>query len=96
MKKRLIGTLLMGALFVSSTSVFVSCKDYDDDINALQLKQQSLEQSVAQKEAAILSAINELKSVDNELKAKDAELAAADARGFGIDVVYPFPHDSRL
>ena len=33
MKKRLIGTLLMGALFVSSTSVFVSCKDYDDDIN---------------------------------------------------------------
>jgi hypothetical protein len=69
----------MGALFVSSTSVFVSCKDYDDDINALQLKQQSLEQSVAQKEAAILSAINELKSVDNELKAKDAELAAADA-----------------
>jgi hypothetical protein len=33
MKKRLIGTLLLGALFVSSTSVFVSCKDYDDDIN---------------------------------------------------------------
>ena len=33
MKKRLIGTLLLGALMVSSTSVFVSCKDYDDDIN---------------------------------------------------------------
>ena len=35
MKKRLIGTLLLGALFVSSMSVFVSCKDYDDDINNL-------------------------------------------------------------
>jgi len=33
MKKRLIGTLLLGALLVSSTSMFVSCKDYDDDIN---------------------------------------------------------------
>ena len=64
---------------MSSTSVFVSCKDYDDDINALQLKQQSLEESVAQKEAAILNAINELKAVDNELKAKDIELAATDA-----------------
>ena len=33
MKKRLIGTLLLGALMVSSTSMFTSCKDYDDDIN---------------------------------------------------------------
>ena len=36
MKKRLIGTLLFGALVVSSSSVFVSCTDYDDDIKSLQ------------------------------------------------------------
>ncbi len=36
MKKRLISTLLMGAFVVASTSMFVSCKDYDDDINNLQ------------------------------------------------------------
>ena len=32
MKKRIFGTLLMGALVVSSVSTFTSCKDYDDDI----------------------------------------------------------------
>jgi hypothetical protein len=36
MKKRLLSSLLLGALLVSSTSVFVSCKDYDDDISNLQ------------------------------------------------------------
>ena len=28
-----MSTLLMGAFFLASTSMFVSCKDYDDDIN---------------------------------------------------------------
>jgi hypothetical protein len=36
MKKRIFGTLLMGAFLVASMSTFVSCKDYDDDINNLQ------------------------------------------------------------
>ena len=33
MKKRLFSTLLMGAFFIASMSMFTSCKDYDDDIN---------------------------------------------------------------
>ena len=36
MNKRFLSTLLFGALFIASTSVFVSCKDYDDDIKNLQ------------------------------------------------------------
>ena len=36
MNKRFLSTLLFGALFIASTSVFVSCKDYDDDIQNLQ------------------------------------------------------------
>ena len=35
MKKRFFGILLMGAMVVASMSTFTSCKDYDDDINAL-------------------------------------------------------------
>ena len=36
MNKRFLSTLLFGALMIASTSVFVSCKDYDDDIQNLQ------------------------------------------------------------
>ena len=78
MKKRLIGTLLLGALFVSSTSVFVSCKDYDDDINSLSSSIQKLESEVAQKEAAINSAISDLRNITSDLetnyKAADKQL----------------------
>ena len=34
MKKRIFGILLMGAMVVASMSMFTSCKDYDDDIQA--------------------------------------------------------------
>jgi len=36
MKRKIFSKLLMGALLVASVSSFVSCKDYDDDINNLQ------------------------------------------------------------
>ena len=35
MKKKFIGSLLLASLTLASTSTFVSCKDYDDDINGL-------------------------------------------------------------
>ena len=34
MKRKIFSTLLMGAFFIASMSMFTSCKDYDDDINA--------------------------------------------------------------
>ena len=35
MKRKFISALLFGALVTASTSTFVSCKDYDDDITEL-------------------------------------------------------------
>ena len=36
MKRKIFSKLLMGALLIASVSSFVSCKDYDDDIDNLQ------------------------------------------------------------
>ena len=65
MKKRILGTLLMGALFVASMSTFVSCKDYDDEINDLQAQINSLSSLVDQKENSIKSTISTLESTLN-------------------------------
>ena len=35
MNKKFLSAILFGALMVSSTGTFVSCKDYDDDIDAI-------------------------------------------------------------
>ena len=42
MKKKIFSTLLMGVFTLASMSMFVSCKDYDDDINDLDAGQQEL------------------------------------------------------
>ena len=42
MKKKIFSALLMGVFVLSSMSMFVSCKDYDDDIDGLDTKQQEL------------------------------------------------------
>ena len=36
MNKKFLSAVLFGALMASSTGTFVSCKDYDDDIEDLQ------------------------------------------------------------
>ena len=36
MRKKYLSALLFGALLVTSTGTFTSCKDYDDEINGLQ------------------------------------------------------------
>ena len=38
MNKKFLSAVLFGALMVSSTGTFVSCKDYDDDIENLALQ----------------------------------------------------------
>ncbi|UVO95294.1 DUF4988 domain-containing protein [Phocaeicola vulgatus] len=35
MNKKFLSAILFGALMVSSTGTFVSCKDYDDDIDRI-------------------------------------------------------------
>jgi len=74
MKKRLIGTLLMGALFVSSTSVFVSCKDYDDDINSVSGRTQALEAAKVALEGEISSLKSELETAKGQITSLTTEL----------------------
>ena len=84
MKKRLIGTLLMGALFVSSTSVFVSCKDYDDDINnivATKADKTALEET----KTALQDEIGSLKSTLETVQGKITVLENIKADKFAED-----------
>lgn len=92
MKKRLFGSLLFGALLVSSSSVFVSCADYDDDINANKAEIQAaqaeltkltsnlsaLESDLKQTKASLESELASVKSsYDTQLANLKAELNAA-------------------
>ena len=55
MKRKLFSALLFGALVASSTSTFVSCKDYDDDIQSLQAQIDANKKSIESIEALIKS-----------------------------------------
>ena len=69
MNKKFLSAILFGALMVTSTGTFVSCKDYDDDIDSLQ----------GQVDTNV-SAIDALKSQLSSLQtAGSAAQAAADA-----------------
>ena len=51
MKKKIFSTLLLVAFALASTSMFVSCKDYDDDITANSELIKKLQEQVAKLEA---------------------------------------------
>jgi peptidoglycan hydrolase CwlO-like protein len=55
MNKKFLSAVLFGALMVSSTGTFVSCKDYDDDIDNLQGQIDGVKSQIA----ALESKINE-------------------------------------
>lgn len=84
MKKRLMSTLLMGAFFIASTSMFVSCKDYDDDINANTKAIQNVESSLKAQIAELNSALQQEKTAATAAHSQYADAiakaqAAADA-----------------
>jgi uncharacterized protein YqgV (UPF0045/DUF77 family) len=69
MNKRFLTALLTGAFFLASTSMFVACKDYDDDIKNLQTQIDK---------AALQSDLQSLKTtLEGELTTLKAALAAA-------------------
>ena len=47
MNKKFLSAILFGALMVTSTGTFVSCKDYDDDIDEINNKLSGVEATVA-------------------------------------------------
>ena len=46
MNKKFLSAILFGALMVSSTGTFVSCKDYDDDIDELTSRVDGIESQI--------------------------------------------------
>ena len=73
MKKKIFSALLMGVFTLASMSMFVSCKDYDDDINNLDAEQQelltrlqALEKSVSDNQASVTTQIEAVTKTAND------------------------------
>ena len=88
MNKKFLSAILFGALMVTSTGTFVSCKDYDDDIENLQgqidgLKStlsadiQTLKSDLAAAKAEAIAAANAAKA--EAIAAAEAKIAALEA-----------------
>ena len=77
MKKRLIGTLLFGALFIASASMFTSCTDYDDDINDHSSLISNLQSQVDALESAKKKATEDLNSANAAIVKAQADIASA-------------------
>ena len=75
MKRKIFSKLLMGAFLIASVSSFVSCKDYDDDINNLQkqIDAAALKAELTTLQQTLAAQIQEAKS------AAQAAQAAAEA-----------------
>ncbi len=73
MNKKFISALLFGAMAIASTSTFVSCKDYDDDIDELHAL---VDQNSAALTAAKSALEAEIATLKTQMETKDAELAS--------------------
>ena len=73
MKRKIFSKLLMVAMLVASVSMFVSCKDYDDDIN-------NVSDRVTVLEAAKVDLENKIATLRADLEANYAtKVALADS-----------------
>ena len=53
MNKKFLSAILFGALMVTSTGTFVSCKDYDDDIDAINTELGELKSQIAELQSTV-------------------------------------------
>ena len=60
----------MGAFFIASMSMFTSCKDYDDDINAVQTDVNALKKQVADLETARTNILSQIQTLNSQLALK--------------------------
>ena len=76
MNKRFLTALLTGAFFIASASMFVSCKDYDDDISkntaAIEALQKQLNDQKTSLEQQLQTAVAELNTALKNLDDKKA------------------------
>ena len=86
MNKKFLSAILFGALMVTSTGTFVSCKDYDDDIENLQSQINNLatksdvEAKLAQLQAALNAAQAESSANAADIAALEKEVASMMAK----------------
>lgn len=81
MRKKIISALLLGLFTVASTSTFVSCKDYDDDISNIQDQvkdQNTLINTLKEKLSAAESAVTALQNADVKINEEIEKLQNAD------------------
>ena len=67
MNKKFLSAILFGALMVTSTGTFVSCKDYDDDIDSINKELTDIKSQIA----ALQSKVDAGVYVTNITEAKD-------------------------
>ena len=71
MNKRFLSAILFGALMVSSTGTFVSCKDYDDDIDEINKELTDLKSKLSDLESKVNAGgayVTKIESVDGGFK----------------------------
>ena len=77
MNKKFLSAVLFGALMVSSTGTFVSCKDYDDDVTELWDAINGQKTDLTAKVTAVEASIASLQTAQTALDAKIAEAKTA-------------------
>ena len=71
MNKKFLSAILFGALMVSSTGTFVSCKDYDDDIDEINKEVTDLKSKLSDLESKVNAGgayVTKIESVDGGFK----------------------------
>ena len=74
MYKKIFSAILFGALTIASTSTFVSCKDYDDDIDALNARVDANDADNKALHDALEAAEQELNNLKGQLATEVARL----------------------
>ena len=92
MNKKFLSAILFGALMVTSTGTFVSCKDYDEDIDGLQTQVDSNKSAIAAVKGletqvtALQAALGTAQSTADAAKKAAADAAKASVKKINASV----------
>ena len=89
MNKRFLTALLTGAFFIASASMFVSCKDYDDDIHRNTAAIEKLQSELNQLESNLKAELEQTKATLNTViqnqSADEAEITRLASRVYALE-----------
>ena len=89
MNKKFLSAILFGTLMVSSTGTFVSCKDYDDDIDAINKELTDLKSKLSDLESKVNAGgayVTKIESVDGGFK-----VSVSDGTSYNLTVASAAP-----